>query len=114
MKIGVVGPCSAGKSTLINALKEKGVDARHIAQEHSYVPDMWQIISGPDILIFLEVSYPVSQQRRALDWQLLDFEDQHKRLTHAREHAHLILNTDTLSITEVLQQVITYLDQVKA
>ena len=111
MKIGVVGPCSAGKSTLINGLRENGMDARHIAQEHSYVPDMWQRISHPDILIFLDVSYPVSQQRRLLDWRLLDFEDQQKRLKHAREHAHLILNTDNLSIADVLQEVISFINK---
>ena len=57
LKIGVVGPCGAGKSTLVNALAEHGYPARHIAQEHSYVPSMWKRMVNPDILIYLEASY---------------------------------------------------------
>jgi uridine kinase len=49
--IGVVGPCGSGKSTLIRGLEKKGYTCRHIAQEHSYVHAMWQIISKPDAFI---------------------------------------------------------------
>ncbi len=57
MLIGVVGPCGAGKSSLVAGLKAEGFLVRHIAQEHSYVPDMWKRLSNPDILIYLDVSY---------------------------------------------------------
>ena len=66
--IGVVGPCAAGKTTLIAALKQSGYKARHIAQEHSYVQDMWQRLTRPNLLIFLDASYPVTCRRRKLDW----------------------------------------------
>ena len=108
-RIGVVGPCSAGKSTLIAGLKEKGLDVRHIAQEHSYVPDMWRQITNPDILIFLDVSFPVSQHRRPLDWQIQDFIEQQSRLEHARQQADLLINTDDLSIQDVLNLALTFL-----
>ena len=62
--IGVVGVCASGKSTLIKGLKERGFNARHIAQEHSYVKDMWKRITNPDLLVFLDDSR--SRTRRFL------------------------------------------------
>ncbi len=113
LKIGIVGPCSSGKTTLVDGLTRHGFNARHIAQEHSYVPDMWQRISQPDILIFLEVSFSVSQQRRTLNWNYSDFEEQQKRLTHARLHANLTIHTDDFSIDEILTTVLDFLQEGK-
>lgn len=109
--VGVVGPCGSGKSTLIEGLERHGYACRHIAQEHSYVPAMWQIISKPDILIFLNASFPVSTARRRLDWQIKDYEEQIRRLSHARQHAHIIIDTDDLTPEQVLQKVLDYLDR---
>lgn len=72
---------------------------------------MWQRIPHPDILIFLDVSFPVSQQRRPLNWKIDDFEEQQKRLAHARQHANLIINTDDLSIDEILTRIIAFLQK---
>jgi adenylate kinase family enzyme len=108
--IGVVGPCGSGKSTLIAALEKHGYRCRHIAQEHSYVQAMWQIISRPDILIYLDASFPVSTQRAKLDWQEKDHREQLRRLTHAHQHAHLVVNTDDLTPEQVLQQVLDFLE----
>jgi deoxyadenosine/deoxycytidine kinase len=102
--IGIVGPCGAGKSTLAEGLKRLGYRARAIVQEHSYVPAMWQKITNPDILIFLDASYPVTCQRRKLDWTAAEFAEQQHRLRHARQHADYYLLTDELSIAEVLAQ----------
>lgn len=109
--IGVVGPCGAGKSTLIDALDAHGYSTRHIAQEHSYVRDMWQRITNPDVLIFLQVSFPVSQQRRPMNWNKADYNEQQRRLSHALEHADLILDTDQLGIREVFEQVLTFIEK---
>lgn len=109
LRIGIVGPCSAGKTSLVDGLTRHGIDAHHIAQEHSFVPYMWQRISRPDILIFLDVSFSVSQQRRSLNWKFSDFEEQQKRLAHARLHADLTINTDDLSIIEILNTVLIFL-----
>lgn len=108
--IGIVGPCASGKSTLIAALRARGYRVHHIAQEHSFVPQMWQKLVNPDVLIFLDVSYPVSITRRALNWQPADWEEQQRRLAHARTHANLYLQTDTLTPAEVLTAVVSFLN----
>jgi cytidylate kinase len=110
--IGVVGPCGSGKSTLIASLEKYGYSCRHIAQEHSYVPAMWQIISRPDLLIYLGASFPVSTARRRLDWQAKDHQEQLRRLSHAREHANLIVNTDELTPEQVLEKVLHFLESI--
>lgn len=65
--IAIVGPCAAGKSLLAQSLRDRGYNAREIVQEHSYVPTMWQQIAQPTLLIYLDVSWQVSQQRRPTD-----------------------------------------------
>ena len=109
MIIGVVGPCGSGKSTLIAGLEGYGYTCRHIAQEHSYVPAMWQRITNPDVLIFLDASFPISTARRKLIWQKTDHDEQHRRLAHARQHASIVIDTDALTATEVLQKVLDFL-----
>lgn len=109
--VAVVGPCSAGKSTLLARLAKLGIEARHIAQEHSYVPDMWKKIVAPNKLIFLDVSYRVSMQRRQLDMTEEEFNILNARLMHAREHADLYINTDELSIDEVFRRVVQFLSE---
>jgi hypothetical protein len=107
--IGVVGPCGSGKSTLIAGLEKYGYSCRHIAQEHSYVPAMWQIIGKPNILIYLESSFAISTARRQLNWLEKDHREQLRRLTHAREHAHLVVYTDDLTPEDVLQRALDFL-----
>jgi deoxyadenosine/deoxycytidine kinase len=87
--IGVVGPCAAGKSTLIAGLTRLGYRTRHIAQEHSYVKDMWQRLTNPDILVFLDASYENTCRRRRLDWTEADWQEQQQRVSHARANADL-------------------------
>ncbi len=107
--IGIVGPCGSGKSTLMAGLERRGYHCRHIAQEHSYVQAMWQIISKPDVLIYLHSSFDTSTARRKLDWREKDYEEQLRRLAHAREHANLIIETDALTPDAVLQTALEYL-----
>lgn len=114
MLIGFVGPCASGKSTITSELEARGYRTRHIAQEHSYVKDMWQRLTNPDILIFLQASYPVTVKRRNLNWREKDYDEQQRRLAHAREHADLFIDTDDLSIDEVVQQILIYIDQKKS
>jgi thymidylate kinase len=107
--IGVVGPCGSGKSTLITGLNQYGYTCRHIAQEHSYVQAMWQIITKPDLLIYLHASFQHSTARRKLNWRESDHTEQLRRLSHAREHAHIIINTDDLTPEQVLQKALDFL-----
>jgi deoxyadenosine/deoxycytidine kinase len=109
--IGVVGPCGSGKSTLIERLEARGYPCRHIAQEHSYVQAMWQIISKPDLLIYLHSSFDVSTARRKLDWTEKDYNEQLRRLAHAREHAHLVIDTDSLTPDRILQIALDFLHE---
>ena len=107
--IGVVGPDAAGKSTLIAGLSRLGYRTRHIAQEHSFVKDMWQRLTNPQILIFLDVSYITSCHRRKLDWTEADWQEQQDRLSHARANANLYLDTDNLTAEQVLNRVVEFI-----
>ncbi len=107
--IGVVGPCGSGKSTLIAGLEKHGYHCRHIAQEHSYVKQMWHVITNPDVLIFLDCSFDNSTLRRKLNWSIDDYEEQQRRLSHARANADLIIDTNTLAVDEVLARALDYL-----
>ena len=104
--VGIVGPCGSGKSTLIAGLEKHGYSCRHIAQEHSYVKYMWQAITNPDILIFLQCSFENSTARRKLNWRLADYEEQIRRLSHAYEHAQIIIDTNVLNPDEVLAKAL--------
>lgn len=112
--VGVVGPCGSGKSTLIAGLEQYGYTCRHIAQEHSYVQAMWQKITKPDILIFLDASFSVSTARRKLRWEKEDHDEQYRRLAHARQHANLLIDTDPLTPAQVLQKVLDYLKEINS
>lgn len=109
--VGVVGPCGSGKSTLIAALESHGFTCRHIAQEHSYVKDMWKRITNPDVLIFLQASFLVCTARRQLNWNESDFAEQQRRLAHAHEHANLVVDTDPLTPEEVARCVLEFLEK---
>jgi len=107
--LGIVGPCASGKTSLTKGLNQYGINAKHIAQEHSYVKDMWKRLSNPDILIYLDVSYKLSIKRKRLNWTYNEYQVQIDRLAHARDHADLYIHTDDLSIDQVLGIVINYL-----
>jgi len=107
--VGVVGPCGSGKSTLIEGLESAGFRCRHIAQEHSYVPYMWQRITHPDLLIYLNSSFDVSTGRRKLNWSEAEYQEQLRRLAHARQHADLIIETDDLSSAQVLERTLNFI-----
>lgn len=109
--IGVVGPCGSGKSTLIEGLEKHGYPCRHIAQEHSFAKRMWQVIAQPKILIYLQASFDTCTARRQLNWTPADYEEQLRRLAHAREHADLIIDTDALDIQGVLARALGFLEQ---
>jgi ABC-type Mn2+/Zn2+ transport system ATPase subunit len=107
--IGIVGPCGAGKTTLADGLIGNGYRARTIGQEHSYVGYMWQTMTNPDILVFLQASRAVGAHRRKLDWTESEWEEQQRRLAHARQHANLFVDTDPLGINEVLVLVMEFI-----
>ncbi len=107
--IGIVGPCGSGKTTLANGLTSLGYHARPIAQEHSFVPDMWQRLTNPDTLVFLQASCQVGALRRNMSWTEKEWQEQQRRLQHARQHAHIFVDTDSLDIPTVLKTVLNAL-----
>jgi len=109
MLIGVVGPCGAGKSSLVSGLKHRGYPIRHIAQEHSYVPDMWRRLTNPDILIYLDVSYENTVLRRKLDWTYDEYAEQLRRLRHARQYADLYIDTNAMLLEDVIRSVDSFI-----
>ncbi len=70
---------------------------------------MWQIITKPDVLIYLNSSFQTSTARRKLNWHEKDYNEQLRRLAHAREHAHIIIETDELTPDEVLKRALDFL-----
>jgi chloramphenicol 3-O-phosphotransferase len=114
LRVAVVGVCAAGKSTLVAVLRDAGFDARHVAQEHSYVPYMWQRIGRPDVLIYLDVDYETVHKRRPqLHYRPADWIEQVRRLAHARQHCDLYLNTTQLAVAEVQARVLAFLSELE-
>lgn len=107
-RIGVVGPCKSGKSTLVRGLQQAGYEATQIAQEHSFAPRMWALIAQPDVLVFLDCQYETTLNR-GLNWALAEYEEQRPRLADARAHADLLLATDAAEPGEILQTVLDFL-----
>jgi len=104
--IGLVGPCAAGKSTIAGFLKAAGYRVRHIAQEHSYVPHMWRRITNPDFLVYLDVTYENTLLRRNLRGTREEYDVQIDRLLHARTHADLVIDTNQLTPSDVVNLIL--------
>lgn len=109
-RIAVVGVCASGKTTLVEQLRALGYDARQTGQEHSQVPDMWQRISRPQVLIYLDVSLQVARQR-GQDYEENYYREQLRRLAHARQHSHLCIDTTSLTPKQILDLVLAALEK---
>jgi len=95
---------------LIPVLKAAGYEARQPAQEHSYVLDMWQRVTKPDILIFLDVSYAEARRRRPfIDGGPQRMADQQARLAHARTCCDFYLDSSGMTPEQVRAAVMAYL-----
>jgi thymidylate kinase len=112
--IGIVGACASGKTTLIRQLESRGYLCRHIAQEHSYVPDMWKRLTNPDILVYLDVSFEKTLERKSLNWTNEEYLVQIQRLSHARNGADIVVETDGFSVEEVVNLVVQRIESLLA
>jgi len=101
VRIGVVGNCAAGKSTLVTALQSKGYSAVNIPQEHSVSKRFWRRLN-PDIIIYLSCTLETAQRRRNIQWGQERLDEQWEILTEVREHAHALIPTDNLTKAEVV------------
>jgi hypothetical protein len=106
IKVGVVGTCGSGKSALVSGLEKHGYTGKHIAQEHSFAPKMWQRLTNPDILVYLYVSYEITLARKTFRWTAKEYQEQIRRLQHAIDHADIMVNTDLLTPEDVLGAVL--------
>lgn len=102
MRIVLVGICGSGKTALAQGLRKLGYEVRECGQEHSEVPYMWQAISRPDVLIYLDASEEVIYQRGQRHYVVGCVEEQRRRLAHARAHCDLYIMTDDLTESQVL------------
>lgn len=109
MRIAIVGPCGAGKSTLEANLTQYGYDARAIAQEHSHVQTMWRRVTQPDVVIYLDATLATINARRGVNWEQAYLDEMNRRLADARAHAHFYLDTNELTIEQVCARVIEFL-----
>jgi len=109
-RIGVVGPCAAGKSTLVRGLEALGYDVRHCAQEHSHVPDMWRRLTRPEVLVYLDASLSTIRRRRAKSFRQAYLDEEHRRLYYARLKCTIYVYTDDLSREQVLERVLSALN----
>jgi hypothetical protein len=108
--VGIVGPCSSGKSTLARHLRGDGYLVKEIRQEHSTVPDMWRRLTNPTVLIYLDVSMDVAAVREGLSRPSSWWVDERvRRLAHAREHCDLYIDTSSLTVDQVYARARTFL-----
>lgn len=107
--IVVVGPCAAGKTTLVDALKAHGYNAYAVAQEHSIIRDLWRR-RDPDIVIALDLDLDVVRQRRSPTWSAKLYADQHERLREAFATAHLTIDTGEHDIDTALRMSLDLLE----
>ena len=110
LQIVVVGPCAAGKSTLVGNLRPKGYKIKACAQEHSFIPQLWAKLSKADILIFLDAALPIiAQRQKRNDWTQAALDEQHRRLAYARACCDLYFGTDDLTREQVAERVERFL-----
>jgi len=105
MRIVVVGPCASGKSAVAAALESAGYDVTCVAQEHSYIPDLWQR-GQPEMLIYLDAGLDTIRRRRRIDWGEAELTEQRARLAHARQRCDFYLKTDGLSLDKVVRRTL--------
>jgi site-specific recombinase XerD len=109
MRVAVVGTCAAGKSSLVEELRSRGLDAYAVAQEHSAIPRLWAHLA-PDRLVYLQTSLDTVRRRRGdTQWPEWIYEVQVERLADAREHADVTIGTDSMSVAEIADRVIVAL-----
>jgi broad-specificity NMP kinase len=113
MRVALVGICGSGKTTLATGLRSLGFEVRECAQEHSEVPHMWQAISRPDVLIYLDASQEVAEAR-GQHHAIPDFvRIERQRLSHALEHCDLYIMTDGMTPEQVLHRSLDFFDSLE-
>jgi hypothetical protein len=72
---------------------------------------MWQRISKPDVLVYLDVSLATLRERKPGHlWTTAILSEQERRLGHARSFCDLYLYTDSLTPEQVLSKTRRFLE----
>ena len=109
--VKIVGVSGSGKSTLVEGLRLAGYNARPVSQEHSAIPYLWQQFDRPAVLIFLYANLEAQQRRRPdVEWKEKDLSIEMHRLSHAKGHSDLRIETSDLEPDAVLRLVLRYLE----
>jgi len=109
-RIVVVGPCAAGKTTLVSNLSHRGYDIHSCAQEHSGTPELWKKRCRADVLVHLDAELEtIAQRQNRTDWTAARLDAQRRRLADARQHCDLYLRTDDLTREQVAATVDAFL-----
>lgn len=106
----IVGVCASGKTTLAHGLVREGIKAHAVPQEHSYVRRLWEK-QHPEanLLVMLDARWETTHSRRpTISYGPERLEEQRQRLNPAREAADLYLPTDDLSIEQVKERVLAF------
>jgi hypothetical protein len=96
----------------VKGLQERGyVAARLAPQEHSGVPGLWAWRGVPQVLIYLDARVDTINHRQGrTDWTQAALDEQHERLRAARQACHLYLPTDDLTISQVLEATLVFIE----
>jgi hypothetical protein len=107
--VAVVGSCASGKSSVVAGLRERGLDAYAVGQEHSIIPDLWRHLR-PARLVYLDVSLAAIRARRDdPSWPQWIYELQQERLRDARLHADVVIATDDCDLDGVIEATLAAL-----
>ncbi len=105
--IVVVGPCAAGKTTLVQHLAQVGVPARALAQEHSVVPTLFLRYPGAG-LVYLTAEWTVLRRRRPHTGGWPQYAAEMRILQQARAAAQLVVHTDSRTPDAVAELVLSW------
>jgi deoxyadenosine/deoxycytidine kinase len=110
--VAIVGVCASGKSTLAQGLNQLGIKAFSVPQEHSFVRRLWEKLHPQaNILIMLDARWETTKRRRpTISYGPDRLEEQRERLKYARELCDLYLPTDDLTIEEVRERVLSWIE----
>lgn len=113
--VAIVGVCAAGKSTLAEGLKARGIPAVTVPAEHSSVRRLWERLHPEcNILVMLDAEYETTKRRRPTMMGGPERTvEQRRRLGLAREACDLYLPTDDLSIEGVRERVLAWIEEWK-
>jgi len=101
----VIGPCAAGKTTLVSRLIEEGISAVSPAQEHTLIPDLYRH-RGEGMVVYLDVSFEEAARRRDIDWGPERLQEQKDFMDSSRRAADVYILTDDLSPDEIAERVL--------